>query len=221
MKIELTFWEPRLCTCLPSHFCTVTQFKCLSVKDLEQVCPAALSDTLVWNADSIGFIEGKGDKRDLATKQVWSCGDSSPRRASFVTESRDETINILLVFCGLSSMFLFSTSSVATLLQQLQRGTQLVACSSHTFYHRRASSPWESPLKGPTGVIQNGQQVSYGFLPLWLHMARASLAVVYLCIGLFWPMFVSVGIIVAPTIIMWIKRHSRLTSQMWVHRSFH
>ncbi len=145
------------------------QFKCLSVKDLEQVFPAALSDTLVWDADSIGFIEGKGDKRDLATKQVWSCGESSPRRASFVTESRDETINILLVFCGLSSMFLFSTSSVATLFQQLQPGTQLVGCSSHTFYHRKASSSWESPLKGQAGVIQNGQPVSYGFLPLIAH----------------------------------------------------
>jgi hypothetical protein len=132
------------------------------VKDLEQVFPAALSDTLVWDADSIGFIEGKGDKRDLATKQVWSCGESSPRRASFVTESRDETINIVVVF----SMFLFSTSSVATLFQQLQPGTQLVACSPHTFYHRKASSPWESSLKGQAGVIQNGQQVSYGFLPL-------------------------------------------------------
>jgi hypothetical protein len=134
------------------------------VKDLEQVFPAALSDTLLWDADSIGFIEGKGDKCDLATKQVWSCGESSPRRTSFVTESGDETINIPLVFCGLSSMFLFSTSSVTTLFQQ--QGTQLVACSSHTFYHRKASSPWESPLKGQAGVIQNGQKMSYSFLPL-------------------------------------------------------
>ncbi len=189
------------------------QFKCLSVKDLEQVFPAALSDTLVWDADSIGFIEGKGDKRDLATKQVWSCGESSPRRASFVTESRDETINILLVFCGLSSMFLFSTSSVATLFQQLQPGTQLVGCSSHSFYHRKASSSWESPLKGQAGHPEWSAGVIWFFASdcTWLEQIK-QLSI--FALGCFGQCFVSLGIIVAPTIVMWIIRHSRLIFQM-------